>query len=265
MRMRGGMRAELDPCCLHVLDLARVEQRLLHLGCVPQVGLPYALCHEKDRRREPVLAQQGERDRAGRAVAVVEGEDDGPARQPPLTAAVGEVIRKTDTGVAVAREVRELRRELLGGNVKLRVARAWRDAVDLVVHENRQLHTSTLAHAGRSHRSRTVMSRATLARCPLGPRTTSSMRYGPGDRPERSSASALPAMDPWRSGTSRHSSRTEARRPASRSDPAALPSHPVRTGCTVTSVVTTSPESSPAISQNRPRRERASTTVEPRT
>src|SRR5207244_12393347 len=94
-------------------DLARVEQRLLHLGCVPQVRLPHVRRHEKDRGAEAVLAQQGERDRAGRAVAVVEGEDDGPARQPPLTAAVGEVSGKTDTGGAVAREVRELRRELL--------------------------------------------------------------------------------------------------------------------------------------------------------
>src|SRR2546430_2751830 len=140
--MRGGMRAELDSRRLHVLDLARVEQRLLNRAFVPQVCLPHIRRHEKDRGAETVLAQQGERDRAGRAVAVVEGQDDGPARQPPLTAAVGEVIRKTDTGVAVARQERELRRELLGGNVKLRVARARRDAVDLVVYENRQLHAS---------------------------------------------------------------------------------------------------------------------------
>src|SRR5213594_3591606 len=98
MRVRGGMRAELDSRCLHVLDVARIEQRLLDFGFVPEVGLPYALRHEKDRRRETVLAQQGERDRASRAVAIVEGEDHGPPRQPPFTTAVGEVIRKTDTG-----------------------------------------------------------------------------------------------------------------------------------------------------------------------
>src|SRR5439155_242982 len=172
MRMRGGLRAELDPRFLHVADVARVEQRLLDLVCVPQV------C--------------GTRESAASCEHMI-------------------------------------------------------------------------TPAPSSHRSRTVISRVALARSPPGPCTTISMRYCPGERPERSTARARLATDPRCSGISRHSSRTEARRPASRSDSTAFRSHPVPTGSTVTTVLTASAESSPETSQNSPTRARGCITVEPRT
>src|SRR5438093_1579613 len=107
---------------LHRADVGGVEQRLLELVSIPGVGLPQLGRHEENRGTEAVLAQQRERDGAVRAVAVVEGDDDGARGQEALAPAVGEVVGERDARVAPPRQKRELRLELLGCHVVLRVA-----------------------------------------------------------------------------------------------------------------------------------------------
>src|SRR2546427_3728535 len=103
------MRAEVDPRGLHRTDIGGVEQRLLNLVCIPAVRHPHVGGDEKNRGAEAVLAEQRQGNRAVRAVAVVEGNDDGPPGEETLAATVGEVVGERDARVAAPRQERELR------------------------------------------------------------------------------------------------------------------------------------------------------------
>src|SRR5207244_3274790 len=145
-RETGGgrsTRAEVDPRGLHRTDIGGVEQRLLNLVCIPAVRHPHVGGDEKNRGAEAVLAEQRQGNRAVRAVAVVEGNDDGPPGKQTRAATVGEVVGERGARVAAPRQERELRLELLGRDVVPRVPRPRRDAVDFVVQEDRQFHAST--------------------------------------------------------------------------------------------------------------------------
>src|SRR5437667_406689 len=142
-RMGAGMRAELDPGRLHGADLARVQQRLLQLVGIPRVRLADVPGHEEDRGRAAVFLEYRLSDRAVAPVAVVERDDDGSPRQPSTAVAVSEIVGERHAPIAGALEKGELRVELLGGDIVPRIARPGRDAVDLVVHEDRQLHAGS--------------------------------------------------------------------------------------------------------------------------
>ena len=58
----------------------------------------------------------------------------------PLTAAVGEPVGKRNRLIAPASEGRQLGVELLGKHVIAAVARAGRQPIHFVIHQNRKLH-----------------------------------------------------------------------------------------------------------------------------
>src|SRR5207244_11063798 len=84
--------------------------------------------------------QQGERDIPVAAVAVVERDDDGATRQPRRPPPVGEIVREGNALVTAPPQQRELRVEPLRSDVAPRVAGPGRNAIDLVVKEDRELH-----------------------------------------------------------------------------------------------------------------------------
>src|SRR5438034_8148393 len=138
--MRRRVRSELDAPRLHRAELAGVERGLLDPYRYPRVGPADALRHEENRGPEAVLLQQGERNIPVGAVAVVEGDDDWAAWQPSGTMAVGEIVREGNAFVAPPPQERELRFEPLRSDIAPRVAGPGRDAIDLMVEEDRELH-----------------------------------------------------------------------------------------------------------------------------
>src|SRR2546427_12984214 len=107
------MRAEVDPRGLHRTDIGGVEQRLLNLVCIPAVRHPHVGGDEKNRGAEAVLAEERQGNRAGRAVAGGEGNEDGPPGKETPAATVGEGGGERDAPGAPPRQESAPRRALL--------------------------------------------------------------------------------------------------------------------------------------------------------
>ena len=122
VRVRAGVRPELDARCVHLPDLALVEHPdgIRPATTIELVDPADELSHEKDGRLQPVAAEDGPGDVVVVAVAVVEGDAERAVRM--LAAApVFLLDRVRDRGernasVAAADQPRQLRVEGRGGD-----------------------------------------------------------------------------------------------------------------------------------------------------
>src|SRR5215208_1619332 len=139
--MRHAVRAERHALLLQQENSLRIEKSFLTLVAVPSVGPADLTGDKEDRCAHPPRSEYGPSVSIEAGVAVIECENDGLGWKGGRSSfAIRKPLREPDRLVSPRDERVHLQRELLRRNVVARKASSRWNLVDLVVHQDRELH-----------------------------------------------------------------------------------------------------------------------------